>query len=109
MAAVHSTRDFLNGFVLIELDQRVAKRALRREHRLRLPDGDRWASAQVHAMLLVTRDTKGFVPRRSGCPDAISGLIQAAPPSCRWREPPSVIVIPFGDYDDRSRHFISLA
>ena len=68
MAAVHSTRDFLNGFVLIELDQRVAKRAvtLRREHRLKLPDAIVWASAQVHAMLLVTRDTKGFRPDDPG-------------------------------------------
>jgi hypothetical protein len=40
----------------------VAERAvtLRREHRLKLPDAIVWASAQVQAMLLVTRDTKGF-------------------------------------------------
>jgi hypothetical protein len=33
MAAVRSTRDFLNGFLLVELDQKVAERAvtLRRE------------------------------------------------------------------------------
>ncbi len=68
MAAVHSTRDFLNGFVLIELDQRVAERAvtLRREHRLKLSNAIVWASAQVHAMLLVTRDTKGFRPDGPG-------------------------------------------
>ena len=27
---------------------------------LKLPDAIVWASAQVHGMLLVTRDTKGF-------------------------------------------------
>jgi predicted nucleic acid-binding protein len=60
--AARSTREFLDGFVLIELNQQVAERAvmLRREHRLKLPDAIVWASAQVQAMLLVTRDTKGF-------------------------------------------------
>jgi predicted nucleic acid-binding protein len=59
--AERATRDFLDGFTLIELDQAVAARAvtLRREHRLKLPDAIVWASAQVHAMLLVTRDAKG--------------------------------------------------
>jgi predicted nucleic acid-binding protein len=62
IAAMRSTRDFLSGFVLIELDEKVAERTvtLRREHRLKLPDAIVWASAQVQAMLLVTRDTKGF-------------------------------------------------
>jgi predicted nucleic acid-binding protein len=57
-----ATRDFLDGFTLIELDQAVATRAvtLRQAHRLELPDAIVWASAQVHAMLLVTRDVKGF-------------------------------------------------
>ncbi len=62
MAATRSTRDFLSGFVLIELDQKVAERTvtLRREHRLKLPDAIVWASAQIEAMLLVTGNTKGF-------------------------------------------------
>jgi predicted nucleic acid-binding protein len=57
-----ATQDFLDGFTLIELDQAVAARAvtLRREHRLKLPDAIVWASAQVHAMLLVTRAVKDF-------------------------------------------------
>jgi predicted nucleic acid-binding protein len=57
-----STRDFLDGFILIELNEKVAERAvtLRRAHRLKLPDAIVWASAQVEAMLLVTRDTKVF-------------------------------------------------
>jgi predicted nucleic acid-binding protein len=56
------TRQFLGGFDLVELDAAVADRAvaLRRRHRLKLPDAIVWASAQVGAMLLVTRDTKGF-------------------------------------------------
>jgi predicted nucleic acid-binding protein len=60
--AARDTRTFLDGFVLIDLNQKVAERAvtLRREHRLKLPDAIVSASAQVEAMLLVTRDTKGF-------------------------------------------------
>ena len=60
--AERATRDFLDGFALIELNETVAERAvtLRRKHRLKLPDAIVWASAQVQAMLLVTRDTKGF-------------------------------------------------
>ena len=56
------TRGFLGGFALVDLDEPVAERAvtLRRQHRLKLPDAIVWASAQVRAMLLVTRDTKGF-------------------------------------------------
>jgi predicted nucleic acid-binding protein len=56
------TRTFLDSFVLVGLDDKVAERAvtLWRRHRLKLPDAIGWASAQVRAMLLVTRDTKGF-------------------------------------------------
>jgi predicted nucleic acid-binding protein len=59
--AERGTREFLDGFVLVDLDAKVAERAvkLRREHRLKLPDAIVWASAQVQAMLLVTRDIKG--------------------------------------------------
>jgi len=62
MTAERGTREFLDGFALVDLDQKVAERAvtLRRQHRLKLPDAIVWASAQVQAMLLVTRDTKGF-------------------------------------------------
>jgi hypothetical protein len=63
-----ATRDFLDGFALIELDQKVAERAvtLRQQHRLKLPDAIIWASAQINAMLLVTRDTKAFPPGDPG-------------------------------------------
>ena len=56
------TRDFLDGFIVIDLDRAVAERAvaLRRQHRCKLPDAIVWASARVHAMLLVTRDTRDF-------------------------------------------------
>ena len=62
MPAERGTREFLDGFALVALDETVAERAvtLRRQYRLRLPDAIVWASAQVQAMLLVTRDTKGF-------------------------------------------------
>jgi len=61
-AAEHGTREFLDGFALVDLDQKVAERAvtLQREHQFKLPDAIVWASAQVQAMLLVTRDTRGF-------------------------------------------------
>ena len=52
-----ATRAFLQRFTIIELDGTVA---LRRKHRMRLPDAIIWASADVHSMLLVTRNTKDF-------------------------------------------------
>ena len=56
------TRLFLNSFNLVPLRSDVAERAvaLRREHRIKLPDAIVWASADVHSMLLVTRNTKDF-------------------------------------------------
>jgi len=62
MLAERGTREFLDGFTLVGLNETVAERAvtLRRQYRLRLPDAIVWASAQVQSMLLVTRDTKGF-------------------------------------------------
>ena len=61
-ALAQPTRDFLDDFRLIELDSEIAERAvaIRRDHRLKLPDAIIWASAQTHARLLITRDTKGF-------------------------------------------------
>lgn len=57
-----ATRAFLDSFTLVAIDARVAERAvtLRQAQRIKLPDAIVWASAQVHGMLLVTRDTKGF-------------------------------------------------
>jgi predicted nucleic acid-binding protein len=56
------TRNFLNSFDVIAVDQQIAERAvgLRRAHRVKLPDAVIWATAQAHAMLLVTRNTKDF-------------------------------------------------
>lgn len=56
------TRAFLDSFALIELDGDVAARAvaIRRMHRMKLPDAVIWASAQAHSMLLVTRNTKDY-------------------------------------------------
>ncbi|MFN4272108.1 MAG: type II toxin-antitoxin system VapC family toxin [Aliihoeflea sp.] len=55
-----ATRGFLSGFDLIGVDEAIAERAveLRRQHRVRLPDAIIWASAETHAMLLVTRDVR---------------------------------------------------
>jgi predicted nucleic acid-binding protein len=57
-----ATRGFLNGFDLVDVDERIAERAvsLRRDHRIKLPDAIIWATAQVHGMLLVTRNTRDF-------------------------------------------------
>jgi hypothetical protein len=59
---LHATQSFLEGFRVIDLDKEIAERAvtLRRRHRIRLPDASVWASAQVHSMLLVTRDARDF-------------------------------------------------
>jgi predicted nucleic acid-binding protein len=61
-ATAQTTRRWLDGFLLIGVDGLVAERAvaLRKMHRIKLPDAIVWASAQVHAMLLVTRDTRDF-------------------------------------------------
>ena len=57
-----ATRSFLSGFEIVAVDQPIAERAvsLRRNHRIKLPDAVIWATAQTHAMLLVTRNTKDF-------------------------------------------------
>jgi predicted nucleic acid-binding protein len=60
--ALRATRAFLDRFHRVALDEAVAERAvvLRQSRRLKLPDAIVWASAQVNAMLLVTRDTRTF-------------------------------------------------
>jgi predicted nucleic acid-binding protein len=57
-----ATRSFLRGFDVVVVDEQIAERAvsLRRNHRIKLPDAVIWATAQTHAMLLVTRNTKDF-------------------------------------------------
>ena len=60
--AARATREFLDRFALMAINEKVAERAvpLRQQFRLKPPDAIIWATAQVHAMLLVTRDTKAF-------------------------------------------------
>lgn len=62
------TRRFLSSFTVVPLRDDVADRAvaLRRRHRIKLPDAVIWASADVHSMLLVTRNTKDFPPDTPG-------------------------------------------
>lgn len=57
-----SLRPFLRRFVLLPLEPEVADEAaaLRRQHRIRLPDAVIWASARVSHRLLVTRNTRDF-------------------------------------------------
>jgi predicted nucleic acid-binding protein len=57
-----ATRGFLRGFDIVAVDEQIAERAvsLRRSHRIKLPDAVIWATAQVQAMLLVTRNTRDF-------------------------------------------------
>jgi predicted nucleic acid-binding protein len=57
-----ATRAFLDAFDIVQLDHRVAEEAvaLRKAHRMRLPDAVIWASARTHGMMLVTRNTKDF-------------------------------------------------
>jgi predicted nucleic acid-binding protein len=49
-------------FEMVPLDLAVAEKSidLRRSYRLRLPDAIIWATAQVHAAVLVTRNTRDF-------------------------------------------------
>jgi hypothetical protein len=57
-----ATRAFLDAFDVIALDEKIAERAvsLRRSHHIKLPDAIIWATAQTHAMLLVTRNVRDF-------------------------------------------------
>lgn len=55
-------RAWLGTFHVIELDGPVADRAvhIRKNRKIRLPDAIIWATAQVHSLLLVSRNTKDF-------------------------------------------------
>ena len=57
-----ATRRFLSRFTIVEVDRAVAERAVivRRNGRIRLPDAIIQASAEIHSMLLVTRNTRDF-------------------------------------------------
>jgi predicted nucleic acid-binding protein len=56
------TRAFLAGFAVIAVDDAIAERAvsLRQLNRIKFPDAIVWATANVHSMLLITRNTKDF-------------------------------------------------
>lgn len=55
-------RAFLEDFDTVGIDRDIAEEAaaLRRSHRLKLPDAIIWASARSSGRLLVTRNTKDF-------------------------------------------------
>ena len=59
---------FLRDFRVVDLTRGVAREAiaLRRAHRMRLPDAVVWASARAESALLVTRNTKDFPPDEPG-------------------------------------------
>ncbi|MEQ8814603.1 MAG: type II toxin-antitoxin system VapC family toxin [Thalassobaculum sp.] len=63
-----ATRRFLGTFTVVPLAGDVAERAiaLRRKHRIKLPDAVIWASADARSMLLVTRNTKDFPAQTPG-------------------------------------------
>jgi hypothetical protein len=55
-------RTWLRSFHVIDIDHAIAERAvaIRKDRRIRLPDAIVWASAQVHSLLLISRNTKDF-------------------------------------------------
>jgi len=67
-AADAETRSFLEQFDRVGIDTKIALRAveLRRTKRIKLPDAVILASAQIHGLLLVTRNTHDFDPELPG-------------------------------------------
>ena len=63
-----AVRAWLDSFRVLALDGAVASRAaaIRRERRIRLPDAIIWATAQVHSLLLVSRNSKDFPADQPG-------------------------------------------
>jgi len=61
-------RGFLAHFRIVPLTARIAEEAvaLRRRHRLKLPDAIIWASAIGENCLLVSRNTKDFPAKQAG-------------------------------------------
>jgi predicted nucleic acid-binding protein len=57
-----AVRAFLQSFTLLEIDARIAERAviLRKTRHIKLPDAIIWATAQVNQCLLVSRNTRDF-------------------------------------------------
>lgn len=61
-------RQFLNRFKQVPIDSQIAEGAvaIRRQHRVKLPDAIIWASAQSISALLVSRNSKDFPPAEPG-------------------------------------------
>ncbi|AEA65575.1 MULTISPECIES: type II toxin-antitoxin system VapC family toxin [Burkholderia] len=61
-------RGWLDSFDVIPVGSDIANRAvvIRKARRIRLPDAIIWATAQVHSLLLVSRNTKDFPPDEPG-------------------------------------------
>lgn len=59
---------FLSGFACLPIDQKVSNVAvaLRKQHKIKLPDAIVWATAQVNRRILVTRNTRDFPPPAPG-------------------------------------------
>lgn len=55
-------RDFLSYFIIIALNEEIAEIAvaIRKSHKIKLPDAIIWATAKYTSSLLVTRNTKDF-------------------------------------------------
>jgi len=64
----NALRAWLARFTIIEIDAAIAERAieLRQSRRLRLPDLLIWASARVHGLILVSRNTRDFPADQPG-------------------------------------------
>jgi predicted nucleic acid-binding protein len=63
-----TARAFLQTFDLLQIDAKVAERAvlIRKARRIKLPDAIIRATAEVHQSLLVTRNTRDFDPNEPG-------------------------------------------
>jgi len=61
-------KEFLTEFVSLPIDGEVANVAvaIRRKHKIKLPDAIVWATAQVDGRILVTRNTKDFSSNEPG-------------------------------------------
>jgi predicted nucleic acid-binding protein len=61
-------RGFLAEFDCLAIDAPVSDAAvgLRQRYRIKLPDAIVWATARVHGLILVTRNTKDFSPDEPG-------------------------------------------
>ena len=61
-------KGFLAQFISLPIDDEVATIAvaLRKKHRMKLPDAIIWATAQINGMILVSRNTNDFAATEPG-------------------------------------------